>query len=274
MGFAGIWSVEAAQTPYLPLGVAAVDTERIELGTAIAVAFPRSPMVHAMTAWDLQKASKGRMILGLGTHPQAQRAPLLRRLRPPRPQAQGHDPRHPPHLGGVRGRAQARLPRRVLHARLHPALLQPRPHGLRQAEDLRRRRGGVDVPDGGGGLRRHPHPPHAQREVHRGGREAQRRGGSPAGGAGPLRLRVLHHGLRRHRRGRPAPDDGRPRPPPDRLLRLHAGVPQRARPPRLGRPAAPPRPARPGGEDGRGGPGGLVGARGPGALFIGGGGAP
>ncbi len=67
MGFAGIWSVEAAQTPYLPLGVAAVDTERIELGTAIAVAFPRSPMVHAMTAWDLQKASKGRMILGLGT---------------------------------------------------------------------------------------------------------------------------------------------------------------------------------------------------------------
>jgi probable F420-dependent oxidoreductase len=67
LGFAGIWTAEAQQTPYLPLGVAAIETERIELGTSIAVAFSRSPYVHAMTAWDLQKASKGRFILGLGT---------------------------------------------------------------------------------------------------------------------------------------------------------------------------------------------------------------
>lgn len=67
MGFAGIFTAEATQTPYLPLAVAATGTERIELGTAIAVAFPRSPMVHAMTAWDIHKASKGRFILGLGT---------------------------------------------------------------------------------------------------------------------------------------------------------------------------------------------------------------
>jgi len=66
MGFAGVFTAEAMQTPFLPHAVAALQTETIELGTAIAVAFPRSPMVHAMTAWDLHKASKGRFILGLG----------------------------------------------------------------------------------------------------------------------------------------------------------------------------------------------------------------
>jgi probable F420-dependent oxidoreductase len=66
MGFAGIFTAEAMQTPFLSHAVAALATERIELGTAIAVAFPRSPMVHAMTAWDLHKASQGRFILGLG----------------------------------------------------------------------------------------------------------------------------------------------------------------------------------------------------------------
>jgi probable F420-dependent oxidoreductase len=67
MGFSGIFTAEAMQTPFLSHAVAALTTERIDLGTAIAVAFPRSPMVHAMTAWDLQKASKGRFVLGLGT---------------------------------------------------------------------------------------------------------------------------------------------------------------------------------------------------------------
>lgn len=67
MGFSGIFTAEAMQTPFLSHAVAALETERIELGTAIAVAFPRSPMIHAMTAWDLHKASKGRFNLGLGT---------------------------------------------------------------------------------------------------------------------------------------------------------------------------------------------------------------
>jgi len=66
MGFSGIFTAEAVQTPFLSHAVAALATERIELGTAIAVAFPRSPMIQAMTAWDLHKASKGRFILGLG----------------------------------------------------------------------------------------------------------------------------------------------------------------------------------------------------------------
>ena len=67
MGFSGIFTAEAVQTPFLSHAIAALATERIELGTAIAVAFPRSPMVQAMTAWDLHKASKGRFILGLGS---------------------------------------------------------------------------------------------------------------------------------------------------------------------------------------------------------------
>ena len=66
MGFSGIFTAEAVQTPFLSHAVAALATERIELGTAIAVAFARSPMIQAMTAWDLHKASKGRFILGLG----------------------------------------------------------------------------------------------------------------------------------------------------------------------------------------------------------------
>lgn len=67
MGFAGIWTAETSHDPYLPLALAAEHSERIELGTSIAVAFPRSPLVHAQIAWDLAAQSKGRFILGLGT---------------------------------------------------------------------------------------------------------------------------------------------------------------------------------------------------------------
>ena len=48
-----------AARPFLPLASASVSTERVTLGTAIATAFTRSPMVTAMTAWDLQRAAGG-----------------------------------------------------------------------------------------------------------------------------------------------------------------------------------------------------------------------
>jgi probable F420-dependent oxidoreductase len=67
IGFAGIWTAETSHDPYLPLPLIAEHSERIELGTSIAVAFPRSPLVHAQIAWDLAAQSKGRFILGLGT---------------------------------------------------------------------------------------------------------------------------------------------------------------------------------------------------------------
>jgi probable F420-dependent oxidoreductase len=66
-GFAGLWTTETAHNPFLPLPLAAAATRRISLGTAIAVAFPRSPMVTAQAAWDLAEQSSGRLILGLGT---------------------------------------------------------------------------------------------------------------------------------------------------------------------------------------------------------------
>jgi len=67
LGFDCLWSSETQHDPYLPLAVAAGVTSRIKLGTSIAVVFPRSPMITAHIAWDLQKASEGRFVLGLGT---------------------------------------------------------------------------------------------------------------------------------------------------------------------------------------------------------------
>ncbi len=65
-GFDGVLSLEVANDPFAPLAFAALATERVRLGTAIAVCFPRSPMVVANTAWDLQTQSGGRFTLGLG----------------------------------------------------------------------------------------------------------------------------------------------------------------------------------------------------------------
>ena len=66
-GFDAIASPEIANDPFIPLAFAAMVTERVRLRTAIAVAFPRSPMVVANLAWDLQVNSHGRFVLGLGT---------------------------------------------------------------------------------------------------------------------------------------------------------------------------------------------------------------
>ena len=71
LGFAGLWTSETKHDAFLPLAIAAGATERIELGTSVAIAFSRSPMEIAQTAWDLQALSDGRFILGLGTQVKA-----------------------------------------------------------------------------------------------------------------------------------------------------------------------------------------------------------
>jgi probable F420-dependent oxidoreductase len=71
LGFAGLWASETKHDAFLPLAVAADATQRIELGTSVAIAFSRSPMEVAQTAWDLQDLSGGRFILGLGTQVKA-----------------------------------------------------------------------------------------------------------------------------------------------------------------------------------------------------------
>jgi probable F420-dependent oxidoreductase len=66
-GYSGIWTAETSHDPFLPLVVAAEHTTTVELGTSIAVAFARNPMLLANTGYDLQAFSKGRFILGLGS---------------------------------------------------------------------------------------------------------------------------------------------------------------------------------------------------------------
>ena len=70
-GFDGVVALENAHNPYIPLAVAAMATERIQLGTAVAMAFPRSPTITAHAAWDVHLASRGRFYLGLGAQVKA-----------------------------------------------------------------------------------------------------------------------------------------------------------------------------------------------------------
>jgi len=87
LGFAGLWTSETKHDAFLPLAIAANETQGIELGTSVAIAFSRSPMETAQTAWDLQDLSDGRFLLGLGTQVKAH---ITRRFSMPwdRPAAQ------------------------------------------------------------------------------------------------------------------------------------------------------------------------------------------
>jgi probable F420-dependent oxidoreductase len=67
VGFDALWTSETQHDPFLSLALAAEHTRRIRVGTAIAVAFARSPMNVAYMAWDLAALSGGRFMLGLGT---------------------------------------------------------------------------------------------------------------------------------------------------------------------------------------------------------------
>jgi probable F420-dependent oxidoreductase len=66
-GFGALWVGEMDHDPMLPLAVAAEATTHIGLGSAVVLAFARSPMVVAQQAWALADASDGRFTLGLGT---------------------------------------------------------------------------------------------------------------------------------------------------------------------------------------------------------------
>ena len=66
-GYSALWASEVAHDPFLQLLAAGQATERLQVGTAIAVAFARSPMTLASTAYDLQRYTRGRFVLGLGT---------------------------------------------------------------------------------------------------------------------------------------------------------------------------------------------------------------
>lgn len=67
LGFDGISFGELSHDVFLLAALALEHTSRITVGTSIAIAFPRSPMIVASSSWDLQRMSSGRFQLGLGT---------------------------------------------------------------------------------------------------------------------------------------------------------------------------------------------------------------
>lgn len=70
-GMATLWSADTVSDPFLALAIAAQETHGVQIGTAIAVAFARSPFSTALMSWDLQRWSEGRFILGLGSQVRA-----------------------------------------------------------------------------------------------------------------------------------------------------------------------------------------------------------
>jgi probable F420-dependent oxidoreductase len=71
IGFGGLWFAEAAHNPFLLSAAAGLATSRLTVGTNVAVAFARSPMVTAQAAWDLATSTGGRFVLGLGSQVKA-----------------------------------------------------------------------------------------------------------------------------------------------------------------------------------------------------------
>jgi probable F420-dependent oxidoreductase len=70
-GFDVVTANELRHDPFAPLAFAALATERVQLATSVAIAFPRSPMIVAAQAWDLQRHARGRFVLGLGSQVKA-----------------------------------------------------------------------------------------------------------------------------------------------------------------------------------------------------------
>ncbi|MEO6124729.1 MAG: TIGR03617 family F420-dependent LLM class oxidoreductase [Ilumatobacteraceae bacterium] len=66
-GFDGVVLTESGRTAYLSATATALAAPSLEISTGVAVAFPRSPMVTAQVAWELQEATAGKFRLGLGT---------------------------------------------------------------------------------------------------------------------------------------------------------------------------------------------------------------
>jgi probable F420-dependent oxidoreductase len=67
LGYDGVLTEETKDDPFIIMGLAAQATSRVQLATAVAVAFPRSPAITAMSAWTLARLSNGRFRLGLGS---------------------------------------------------------------------------------------------------------------------------------------------------------------------------------------------------------------
>src|SRR3569623_533892 len=66
-GFETAWTAELHRSTFVPLAAVSTQTTRLQLGSGIALAFTRSPLILALSALDLDELSEGRFALGLGT---------------------------------------------------------------------------------------------------------------------------------------------------------------------------------------------------------------
>lgn len=66
-GVGGVFVAEASRDPYIALAFAGQTTSTIQIGSSVAIAFARTPMSTAYSAWDVHSRSGGRLVLGLGT---------------------------------------------------------------------------------------------------------------------------------------------------------------------------------------------------------------
>jgi probable F420-dependent oxidoreductase len=67
LGYDTVVAVETQHDPYLDLAIAAQEPSKVELATGISLAYTKSPVATAYTAWDLQRMSGGRLVLGIGS---------------------------------------------------------------------------------------------------------------------------------------------------------------------------------------------------------------
>lgn len=72
LGFDSIVTAETSHNPFLALTLAAEHSEKLELSTAIAQSFVRSPTTMAYISFDLQRFSQGRLYLGMGSQVKGQ----------------------------------------------------------------------------------------------------------------------------------------------------------------------------------------------------------
>ncbi len=136
-GTGGLFVPEGAHDAFVYLTLAAEHTERIRLGTSIALAFARSPMAMAYPAYDVHRLAGGRFVLGLGS----QIKPHIER-RFSMPWSRPAD-RMREYIAALRAiwhtwqtGEPARLPGRLLHPQPDAAALQPGPAGLSVAGHL------------------------------------------------------------------------------------------------------------------------------------------
>ena len=212
---AALWFTESGRTAYLSCAAAALATDRIGLGTAVAVAFPRSPMVTAKIAWELAgEPATGGSRSGSAPRSRPTSSGATRRSTcRPGPRMRDYVQRAAGDLRGVPRRGRSTYEGDYYNFSLLPAQWSPGTDRGRRPADLRRRGAAVDVGDGRRAVRRRPRAPVPLRRLPARRADPQRARGRGAGR--PLaRRRHLRDpgddGDRRDRRG--DRDDPRARP--------------------------------------------------------------